>query len=584
MPLRLPFRTTVAATFVLALFALPAAARGQAPATELPPGARALNMAVVGALPLEGGVHGDVWSHADFAYVGTWREPDCPSTGVKVIDLANPTQPRLAGLLAQHADTSQEDIVVRTVSTDTFRGDLLAVGLQRCGDGGLAGVEFWDVTNPLAPQRLGMYDVGGTSGVHELELVQRPSDGRVLALLAVPMSEAYGLGGDLRIVDASDPRNPVEVASWGAGEGLNLDLSGGQGQFSYVYLHSVSSNPGGTRAYLSYWDAGFIILDLADPASPALLGHAAYAPDDEGNAHSAAVSGDERWLVTTDEDIHAAQYGSRIDAPAELAGGVESVEGAVTLPLSESDPLSGELVYLGRACPDGNPEDGTGVVGGDPLLGDPSGRIALIDRGGCFFALKLLRAQEAGAIAAVVVNSLDGPPVEMGGVEGVPELGIPGVMIRKELGERVKVALAAGTPVTMSLADDIVYQYNDWGYLRLWDISDPASPRQLGRFGTANTFTDREHGPPDDGQYAVHNPLVDGSIVYASWYSDGVRIIDISDPIAPREVGYFVPPPTPALSTETSDRPMVWGVAKHGDLLLASDMNYGLWILADTRP
>ena len=62
-----------------------------------------------------------------------------------------------------------------------------------------------------------------------------------------------------------------------------------------------------------------------------------------------------------------------------------------------------------------------------------------------------------------------------------------------------------------------------------------------------------------------------------------VRAVDISDVTKPREVGYFVPPDSPTLSSETSNRPMVWGVVKHGDLLLASDMNYGLWILRFTR-
>ncbi len=31
--------------------------------------------------------------------------------------------------------------------------------------------------------------------------------------------------------------------------------------------------------------------------------------------------------------------------------------------------------------------------------------------------------------------------------------------------------------------------------------------------------------------------------VYCAWFSGGLRIVDIADPLAPREVGYFVPEP-----------------------------------------
>ena len=44
-----------------------------------------------------------------------------------------------------------------------------------------------------------------------------------------------------------------------------------------------------------------------------------------------------------------------------------------------------------------------------------SGKVAVIDRGDCAFADKICRAQLNGAIAAIVVNNVDGSPVSMGG-------------------------------------------------------------------------------------------------------------------------------------------------------------------------
>jgi hypothetical protein len=53
--------------------------------------------------------------------------------------------------------------------------------------------------------------------------------------------------------------------------------------------------------------------------------------------------------------------------------------------------------------------------------------------------------------------------------------------------------------------------------------------------------------PP--GVYSVHNFQIDEDKIIASWYSGGTRVIDISDPSNPVEVGHFVP--TGALTWES---------------------------------
>jgi hypothetical protein len=90
----------------------------------------------------------------------------------------------------------------------------------------------------------------------------------------------------------------------------------------------------------------------------------------------------------------------------------------------------------------------------------------------------------------------------------------------------------------------------------------------------------------------IHNPLLVGSTVYASWYSDGVRAIDVSNPRAPTEVAYFVPPATenpvkPAQRGTLTNTTQGWGVAvdeadEADGLIYLSDMNSGLWIVKRT--
>ena len=284
-----------------------------------------------------GGVGGaDVWANGDVAYVGG----RCFAGGAKIVDVSDPQDPQLVGTAADHAYTAADDLMVIDARTPFFEGELMAVGLQSCpnedGEQGLQGLDLWDVSDPAQPQPLGFFDVGPlpSGGVHEMYLFQRQD--RVFALLAVPFSEVFhpnGLG-DLRIVEVTDPRNPVQLADWGAGKDLGLPFGAAsyesqlhgahapgefeprsrcapppgaeplcRGGIPWVMGHSVSANEVGTRAYVSYWDAGMIILDITEPSRPVLLGRAQEPAGDEGSLHSAISAPGDRLAITTDEDF-----------------------------------------------------------------------------------------------------------------------------------------------------------------------------------------------------------------------------------------------------------------------------------------
>lgn len=78
------------------------------------------------------------------------------------------------------------------------------------------------------------------------------------------------------------------------------------------------------------------------------------------------------------------------------------------------------------------------------------GRIAIIDRGSCAFTQKVLNAQAAGAIGAIIVNNVDdGTPAPMGGSD--PAVTIPNVGLNFEEGQALYERMAAGQQVTASL-------------------------------------------------------------------------------------------------------------------------------------
>jgi hypothetical protein len=147
----------------------------------------------------------------------------------------------------------------------------------------------------------------------------------LFALAAVPFSEitSGGTVGDFQLLEVTDPRHPLRTDDWGAGKdgGLPFGIAGSglpapfdctpppgqqplcRGHFAAVFDHSASPSAGGMTAYLAYWDAGAIIVDISNPAAIRLVGRTSYPANSEGDTHSAMPNAAGTVLVTTDEDF-----------------------------------------------------------------------------------------------------------------------------------------------------------------------------------------------------------------------------------------------------------------------------------------
>lgn len=118
-----------------------------------------------------------------------------------------------------------------------------------------------------------------------------------------------------------------------------------------------------------------------------------------------------------------------------------------------------------------------------------------------------------------------------------------------------------------------------WGYLRIFDISNPAQPGRVSVFKTPNSTQASRNRK---GDYTVHNPVVVGNKVYLSWYTDGLRVVDISDIGNPRETARFVPPAAKDPQHILPFAAEVWGVVVDSrSHIYLSDMNSGLWIVRE---
>jgi hypothetical protein len=115
-----------------------------------------------------------------------------------------------------------------------------------------------------------------------------------------------------------------------------------------------------------------------------------------------------------------------------------------------------------------------------------------------------------------------------------------------------------------------------WGNAQLFDTSNLRKPVQVGTFATphstrpdlpagcdASTF-----GATTYCGYSAHQQLISGRTAYFAWYNDGLRVVDISRPSAPREVAHYAP----------AGVDYIW-IAKAGSLIFAADVNRGLDVL-----
>lgn len=83
-----------------------------------------------------------------------------------------------------------------------------------------------------------------------------------------------------------------------------------------------------------------------------------------------------------------------------------------------------------------------------------AGKIVLIDRGNCDFVTKVKNAQNAGAIAAIVVDNVPGEyPFIMGGTDNT--ITIPAILIRYETGDTIKQLIAASTTVNVTMKQGV---------------------------------------------------------------------------------------------------------------------------------
>ncbi|HZA49400.1 MAG TPA: M4 family metallopeptidase, partial [Myxococcaceae bacterium] len=136
----------------------------------------------------------------------------------------------------------------------------------------------------------------------------------------------------------------------------------------------------------------------------------------------------------------------RINSPTAIAGDYPAQSASFGPPLSQTG-VTGSVVAALDAADAAGPStfDGCSAFSN---AADVSGKIALVNRGSCFFTVKVANAQSAGAIAVIVANNGPSGMAPMGGAD--PAVTIPSVGSMQADGNRIRTALEQG-PVEVTL-------------------------------------------------------------------------------------------------------------------------------------
>ncbi|WP_299776788.1 PA domain-containing protein [uncultured Formosa sp.] len=167
-------------------------------------------------------------------------------------------------------------------------------------------------------------------------------------------------------------------------------------------------------------------------------GNGVWKSTDGGNSWSHIFGGAEgETILQTDSDVV-------VNSPSDIADSYISL--SASFGPSNTEGVTNDVVLA---------DTGDGVYEACDALTNAAavnGKIALIYRGTCTFVDKVLNAQDAGAVAVIVINNVSGNPITMGGDDLTGSVLIPSVMISQENGAKIVAELNAGETVNVTIS------------------------------------------------------------------------------------------------------------------------------------
>ena len=559
----------------------------------------------------------DLAVYKNTAYLNSWSDASCRRGGMFVVDISNPRQPRQLSFLPAAPNTRHgEGAIVLTVNTPSGPMDVFATNNEpmpaACGltAQNAGGFDLWNVTDPNnpVPLALNVGDTGpddgtmvGAQPVHQSHSTTMWTDDRGRTFVAATDNLEFH---DLDIFEiTNDPANPRPVAEFDTLDRFpQVRDNSAYGDWIYNHDMSVRKINGVWTLLLNYWDAGYVTLNVDNPADPQYLGDTSFdGPDPltgwnppEGNAHQGEFSYDGRYILAADEDFDTHRLVSTINGqPVSYALGLPVTNTTPSLLRSDlvpapGEPLEGDTRFIGEAC--------SAASVPAPQAGET---VAIAARGTCDFEDKAMFAEQAGYSAVLIMNNGAGAAPRCDAVnlnmttDNVPvPVTIKMLLIPRTIGFRMlglydpatyacdPANPAANTPNppvdTAGLPVRLAFDFDGWGYTHVYE-NGTGKLRRVDSYAVPEGLDERF--ATGFGDLTVHEFATDPTeyLAYSSYYAAGMRVLRFgADGLT--EVGKYIP----------ERGANFWGVeqfTQNGERYFAgSDRDYGLYIFRYTGP
>lgn len=528
------------------------------------------NVQLVSKLKLKNAVPekiADVGVHKGYAYLAAWGVVDCTYNGVHVVDVRKPSTPKeVAFIQAKEGSYPGEGVQALSISTPKFTGDILVTNNEVCKDkAGFGGLNIYDVTNPAHPTPLveGLGDPGvptpgqAKKAANEIHSVFAWDAGDKAYAVIVDNEE----GTDVDIIDITDPKKAFLAAEYDLDQAFPQILQSSPVNLTEVFFHDVVVKEIGGKQImlLSYWDAGYVKLDMTDVLHPKYLGDTDFAAVDpeatesgltvppEGNAHEAEFTSDSAYVVGADEDFGPFALVAKNSTDGSV---INASQGSDTRRLAEGQTITGGSVFVGRAC-----IGDAAVPAGDPAVVD----VAVVERGVCTFTEKVANVIAAGGYEAVLIFNRVGSDAcneSLGmSVEGdIPAFGVAPRQQGFDIFDEGPIeadclTLTAGAKLADipigTTGDTLTFSsyFDGWGYVHLFGNND-------GKMVELDTYAipeahdqDFANGFGDLSVHEVATSPTDSRLLYFSYYSGGFRvakIVESGSSARIQEVGHYI--------------------------------------------
>jgi hypothetical protein len=566
---------------------------------HLKPEGSSSNVALISKLKLKNVVPekiADVGVFNGYAYLASWGVVTCKYNGVHVVDVRTPASPKeVAFIASKEGSYPGEGIQALHIETSAFNGDILVSNNEKCKEpAGFGGLNIYDVSKPSSPTPLveGLGDStvpgAGKKDAHEIHSVFAWDAGTKAYAVIVDNEE----GSDVDIIDITDPKKASLIAEYDLDETFPQILQAAPANLVEVFFHDVVVKEIGGRQVmlLSYWDAGYVAIDVTNPLAPTYIGDTDFTDPDpeaaesgftvapEGNGHEAEFTSDSQYIVAADEDFNPFVLNS-LNVTDGTA--INASQGSDTKQLASGQTIEGTSVYVGLACP-----GGAAVPAGNAAVID----IAVVERGVCLFTEKVASVIAAGGYDAVLIFNRTGTDACDGSlgmtVAGdIPAFGVAprsqGFAIFNSPYSNAECLAGTGPqqlPVAIGTAGDTLRftsQFDGWGYVHLFRYGN-------GKMAELDTYAIPEaHDPAfasGFGDLSVHEAATSptrADLVYFSYYSGGFRVAKIvGDDLV--EAGHYI----------DVGGNNFWGVqvfqSGTQEYVAASDRDFGLYIFRYT--